>query len=118
MGWYVWFQSGRRMETSEELWPNLVHFHLTVLLPRLESLHAGHMLVIPRRVAVWNLWYWKVGQKKSEEEVVYGLAFILAVGASWVFFRYRCKVCLNVAMAGQDCCGGRSMLDVSKHLEE
>ncbi|UYV68325.1 hypothetical protein LAZ67_5003884 [Cordylochernes scorpioides] len=54
----------------------------------------------------------------SEEKVVYGLVFILAVGANWVFFRYRCKVCLNVAMAGQDCCGGRSMLDVSKHLEE
>ncbi|UYV60202.1 K02A2.6-like [Cordylochernes scorpioides] len=54
----------------------------------------------------------------SEEEVVYGLVFILAVGASWVFFRYRCKVCLNVTMAGQDCCGCLSMLDVSKHLEE
>ncbi|UYV74400.1 Galactosyltransferase [Cordylochernes scorpioides] len=50
----------------------------------------------PKRVHGWA----------SEEEVVYGLVFILAVGASWVFFRYRCKVCLNVAMAGQDCCGG------------
>ncbi|UYV69805.1 hypothetical protein LAZ67_7000807, partial [Cordylochernes scorpioides] len=54
----------------------------------------------------------------SEEEVVYGLVFILAVGANWVFFRYRCKVCLNVTMAGQDYCGGRPLLDVSKHLEK
>ncbi|UYV72999.1 hypothetical protein LAZ67_10001432 [Cordylochernes scorpioides] len=40
MGWYAWFQSRRRMETSEELWPKFVLFHLTVLLARLESWFA------------------------------------------------------------------------------
>ncbi|UYV82061.1 hypothetical protein LAZ67_21000637, partial [Cordylochernes scorpioides] len=34
-------------------------------------------LVIPRRIAVRDLWYWKVGQRG---EVVHGLVFILAMG--------------------------------------
>ncbi|UYV77192.1 K02A2.6-like [Cordylochernes scorpioides] len=35
------------------------------------SRDAGHMLVIPRRVAVWNLWYWKVRQVKRRWSTVW-----------------------------------------------
>ncbi|UYV79037.1 hypothetical protein LAZ67_17000819 [Cordylochernes scorpioides] len=89
--------SGQILKPWKQAYPVYVHkSNLIITSPVCVLLSQPFLQEETKDTREWLSGIFGIGRLgKSEEEVVYGLVFILAVGASWVFFRYRCKVCLN-----------------------